>query len=85
MSRLAGLTIVLALLLSAPLCAEDQGAEVADLIGQLASKQWSVREKAQRRLVAIGEPAREKLRDALVHEDPEVRSRASAALLAIGE
>ncbi len=85
MSRLAGLTIVLALLLSAPLCAEDQGAEVADLIGQLASKQWSVREKAQRRLVAIGEPAREKLRDALVHEDPEVRSRASAALIAIGE
>jgi hypothetical protein len=85
MSRLAGLTFILALLLAAPLCADDQGAEVADLIGQLASKQWSVREKAQRRLVAIGEPAREKLRDALVNDDPEVRSRASAALIAIGE
>ncbi len=84
MSRLAGLTFILALLLAAPLCA-DQDAEVADLVGQLASKQWSVREKAQRRLVAIGEPAREKLREALTHDDPEVRSRVSAALISIGE
>ncbi len=84
MSRLAGLTFILALLLAAPLCA-DQDAEVAELVGQLASKQWSVREKAQRRLVAIGEPAREKLREALTHDDPEVRSRVSAALISIGE
>lgn len=83
MPRLAGLTLVLVLCASA-LCA-DEAAEISEQIAALASPQWPVREKAQRRLVAIGEPAREKLRLALDHDDLEVRSRASAALIEIGE
>lgn len=85
MPRMAGLVFFLGLLLAAPLFADDTAAEVADQIANLGSSQWSVREKAQRRLVAIGEPAREKLRAALDHNDLEVRSRASAALIEIGE
>lgn len=83
MRRLAGLTLLLALL--APSLAADEAAEIAEHIANLGSPAWSVREKAQRRLVAIGEPAREKLRAALTHEDLEVRARASAALIEIGE
>ncbi len=85
MPRMAGLALMLGVLLAAPLRADDQAADVADQISKLGSPQWELREKAQRRLVAIGEPARESLRATLDHKDLEVRSRASAALIEIGE
>lgn len=78
MSRLA----LLILLLCAPLAAQ---ADVEALISRLASDDWRTRERASRDLVALGEDAREGLRGALTHADPEVRTRASAALLEIGE
>ena len=84
MSRLAGL-ILLLLLCALPLCAQDQQAEVSEQVTKLGSTDWATREKAQRRLVAIGEPARAALREALVNTDLEIRVRASAALIALGE
>ncbi|HRJ78398.1 MAG: hypothetical protein HPKKFMNG_00788 [Planctomycetes bacterium] len=84
MSRLAGLAMLLCCL-GVMARAQDAQPEVVDLIARLADDRWEVRERAQRRLVAIGEPAREKLRQALLHDDPEVRARSSAALISLGE
>lgn len=65
---------------------QDPDAErVAALIADLASQDWETRERASRNLVGHGEKARKPLRDALAHDDPEVRVRASAALIKIGE
>lgn len=84
MRRLAGIALVA--LLCAPLWAqEDLEAEAKQQVLKLGDTDWATRERAQRRVVAIGEPARKSLREALENTDPEIRVRASKALIAIGE
>ncbi|MBK9973564.1 MAG: hypothetical protein IPP14_02120 [Planctomycetes bacterium] len=83
MRRLAFL--ILLLLCAAPLCADATEDQVSDLIARLGSEQWELRERAQRELVGLGEPARKQLVEALEHKDLEIRTRASGALIAIGE
>ena len=82
MPRLA--VLILALACAAPVFAQD-AANVDALISDLASEDWATREKASRSLVGIGDDARPGLRKALEHDDPEVRVRASNALIEIGE
>ena len=81
---------LIACLICAPLWAQDpvpaaEEARVAELIGRLGDDKWEVRERAQRELVGIGEPARMQLVATLEHTDLEARSRASSALISIGE
>lgn len=83
MPRLA-LLILLSLAFALPVFAQDD-ADVKGLINELASEDWATRERASRKLVGLGEDARTALREALEHDDPEVRVRSSAALIAIGE
>lgn len=83
MSRLAFITLLV--LLALPLCAQDDAARADKLIKQLSSEDWATRERASRELVGIGDPARESLHGALIDDDPEVRVRASNALISIGE
>lgn len=54
--------------------------ELPGLVAQLGAPDWQEREKAMRALIALGEPARPALRDALRSLDPEVRWRAAYAL-----
>lgn len=82
MPRLA--VLILALVFALPVFAQDV-ARVDALISDLASQDWATREKASRELVGIGDDARPGLRKALEHDDPEVRVRASNALIEIGE
>lgn len=82
MRRLALLTL---LLLAAPLCADATEDKVRDLITRLGDNSWETRERSQRELVGIGEPARKQLKEALENKDLEIRNRASSALIAIGE
>lgn len=86
MPRLAILTL---LLLCAPLAAQETAdatqAKVRALVARLADDKWEVRERSQRELVGIGEPARAQLKAALEHDDLEIRKRSSLALVAIGE
>jgi hypothetical protein len=60
---------------------------IAGLIRQLGSEQWQDRETAQQQLIALGPAAVEALTKAAEADDadPEVRSRAAAALVAIRE
>ena len=58
-------------------------AEVEALIKQLGSEDWEKREAAQKRLLAIGKPAVEKLRAAAKSPDLEVSSRARDILAEI--
>ena len=85
MSRLAFISLLV--LLALPLCAQDEteAARANKLIKQLGSEDWATRERASRDLVGIGDPAREALHGALIDDDPEVRVRASNALISIGE
>ncbi|MEZ5993567.1 MAG: HEAT repeat domain-containing protein [Planctomycetota bacterium] len=83
MSRLAFISLLV--LLALPLCAQDEAARADKLIKQLGSEDWATRERASRDLVGIGDPAREALHGALIDDDPEVRVRASNALISIGE
>ena len=83
MPRLAGL--ILLLVFSAALGAQNRDAEVKELIANLGSTDWETRELSQRKLVGIGKPARKQLRKALDDTDPELRTRVSAALVEIGE
>ncbi len=54
--------------------------EVAQLVQDLGDDRWAVRESATKRLVLIGDEAREALEQALSSSDAEVRFRAAAAL-----
>ncbi|MCC6466092.1 MAG: hypothetical protein IT463_12200 [Planctomycetes bacterium] len=87
MRRLAILTLTLLLAGPAPAqeAVPEKDAQVAALVEKLGNNEWAVRERAQRDLTALGEVARPRLQDALTSDDLEVRSRASAALIAIGE
>src|SRR5688572_2379410 len=82
MPRLA--VLILALMFVCPVFSQDD-ARVAGLITQLGDEDWATRERASRELVGIGDPARKALREALENDDPEVRVRASDALISIGE
>jgi hypothetical protein len=82
MPRLA--VLILMLTFACPVFAQDD-ARVAGLITQLGDEDWATRERASRELVGIGDPARKALREALENDDPEVRVRASDALISIGE
>lgn len=53
---------------------------IDDLIGQLGSDQWETREKATEDLMKLGLLAKPALEKALVHQDAEVRERASQIL-----
>lgn len=83
------LALLILLLLAAPLCAQEAPDPVQEkvrgLIARLSDDQWQVRERSQRELVGIGEPARKQLKESLDHADLEIRNRASLALIAIGE
>ncbi|MCL4729759.1 MAG: hypothetical protein KJ044_04885, partial [Planctomycetes bacterium] len=79
------LALLILLLFAAPLCADATQDRVRDLIARLGDNSWEARERSQRELAGIGEPARKQLKAALEHDDLEVRNRASAALIAIGE
>lgn len=63
--------------------AQDTSAE--DLVKRLGSDDWKVRERAERKLIGMGEKAREALTDGLTDDDLEVQTRASEALIEIGE
>ena len=51
--------------------------EITKLIGQLGSKVYKVREKAQRDLHAIGGAAMKSIKAAAKHDDPEIADRAN--------
>jgi pentatricopeptide repeat protein len=63
--------------------APPSDAEIDALIRQLGSDSWDVREAADARLTAIGEPAREKLTAALNDPDAEIRWRVRRILDAL--
>jgi hypothetical protein len=58
-------------------------ADIAGLVAKLGADDWRVRDRAMRDLVAVGDPARKALQNALAHPDAEVRWRASYALARI--
>jgi hypothetical protein len=58
--------------------AQESPEDVARLIGELGSPTPDVREKAKRRLLALGTAALGPLDRALYHEDPEVRIQSQA-------
>jgi hypothetical protein len=62
-----------------------QGADdPAEIVKQLGSEDYAVREEAQRKLIEMGEKAVPALEEALKSDDLEVRLRAGRALRAIG-
>jgi len=79
------LALIILLLLAAPLAADATEDKVRDLIARLGDNSWEVRERSQRELVGIGEPARKQLKEALENKDLEIRNRASSTLIAMGE
>ena len=83
MPRLA--VLILALVCAVPVFAQDDAPSVDALVKDLSSEDWATRERATRSLVGLGDDAREGLRKALEDTDPEVRVRASNALIEIGE
>jgi hypothetical protein len=69
-----------------PAAATTRPASVDQLIGQLSSPDWAVREDAQTRLVAMGQDAEPQLQQLLAQPPSlEVASRAEAALRQIAE
>lgn len=54
--------------------------EIADRIRDLGSEDYAVREEALKKLVGFGQAAVPALREAMQSEDPEVQSKAAAAL-----
>ena len=56
--------------------ADDQGQGIAVLIKQLGDDDYDVRERAQKKLVAIGAPVRAPIAEATRSDDPEVAHRA---------
>jgi len=59
--------------------------KINKLISELGDDNWQTREKATEELTNIGEPAITVLKEALKHEDPEVRMRAKFILDIITE
>jgi len=55
---------------------QDQEARIESLVKNLGSSTWREREEAEKELREIGEPALEKLRDAVESDDPERSLRA---------
>lgn len=75
------MSLIAALLLSAASLQDDTARKIDDLIRQLGSDEFSVREKASEELKKIGKPAEEALRKAAeTTDDPEVRERARGVL-----
>ena len=77
------MTLIAALLLSAATVQDDPAKRIDELIRQLGSDEFAVREKATEELRKIGKPAEEALRKALAADDPEVRERVRAVLDAL--
>ena len=78
--------VLSALLLSPPVARSDQPAnppDIAGLIQRLASAKFQDRERADRDLRRIGEPALKQLKEASQSKDIEVRERAVAAIRSI--
>lgn len=74
------LTIAVVALFSGVFAQDDPAKKVDQLIKQLGSDEFSVREKATEELKKIGKPAEEALKLALKSDDPEVRERARGVL-----
>lgn len=68
--------LLLALAIALPAGAD----EIADRIADFGSEDYAVRERAVKRLVEFGQAAVPALKEALGSEDPEVQSKAAAAL-----
>ena len=83
------LTLLFILAAGTPLSAApatNPAAEIPSLIQQLSDDDWKLRQKAQERLVSLGDAAIEPLRTiARETKDEEVRTRAEAALSQIAE
>jgi hypothetical protein len=74
------------LVFGAALYAEEDAVERARvLVDRLGSESWPERERATRELKTLGKDALPALRGALTDSDAEVRARASATLIEIGE
>src|SRR5687768_1785535 len=84
--RFIPLTLLFSLTLILPLRAAPATDEIPALIQQLSHDDWKLRQKAQERLVAIGEPAVDALKKISADtKDEEVRARAEAALQQIAD
>ena len=68
---------------AAPVLAGGQAAEVAQWLRKLDDASYRVREEAQQRLIALGEPAEQAVAEALKSGSPEVRARARVILAEI--
>ena len=84
----ANISVVVAVLMG-PLAARNLADEraapptVDELISQLGSDAFDVRERAEKALIELGKPALEPLREALQSDNPEVRFRAGRAIVGI--
>jgi hypothetical protein len=62
---------------------EEREARIRELVSRLGAEDWREREDAQRALVKMGQAALPQLREAARSADPEVATRASAAVAEI--
>ena len=73
------------LALAAVLALTQDAAKIDELVRQLGSEEFAVREKASEELRKTGKPAEEALRKAAGSDDPEVRTRAKSILEDLGK
>ena len=90
--RVSLVVVLCGFLLTGVLLAQDErkgdesfSEEVRRLIKELGAEEFATRESAMKRLIEIGKPAVEALKEALKSDDPEVVWRARKALEEIGE
>jgi len=77
------MTLIAALLMTTAARQDEAAKKIDELIRQLGSEEFAVREKATEELKKIGKPAEEALKKALAADDPEVRERVRAVLDAL--
>jgi len=90
--RVPLVVVLCGFLMAGALLAQDEGKsdetlskEVKRLIKELGAEEFATRESAMKRLIEIGKPAVEALKEALKSDDPEVVWRARKALEEIGK
>ncbi|MFH1226501.1 MAG: LamG-like jellyroll fold domain-containing protein [Planctomycetota bacterium] len=64
---------------------EEQNKEIEELIEKLGDNNWRIREHASKKLAEIGRPAVKRLKEALNHQDLEIKLRADRILSQIGD